>query len=356
MGGINGDIPRNFESDLQRKLDEIINLPSEGNGLEDYFEQFRLKKQIARYGELDAVVFSRMYGRMPEKSECLKIRYWRCGWHIPKSREEMLLLGLALEATPEELDTMLTEILLETRLVPQDIQKTFQSLSDAQKNQLSLTDRSCFDFSTRSAPMDTSFFLTALSQRYLALVPDERLRQLQINTRNTRNFLRHILFSDIMDCIWYPEPERIWYQEQHIYSRNFSSECARFFKKGEKISRITLQRLLTVMLLPTLTVDIMNECLESLGYAPLSPDIRTKSGTHTDCLFLWILEQFEQYRTDTPLADKQRQKQMLRYVDEKIVRYLSSIRMDSSPNGKQKKKQLQDLRIMKFRSFGGDIK
>lgn len=332
------DLQTTFRSDLQAELAEILKLSPTNRSLEIYFEHFRQKEQISRYKDLDMLVFTRMYGRKPENSEALKIRYWRCGQHIPKNREEMIRLGLALEVSLEELNIMLTEILLETRLNPQDLPESVFSSAD-----LPVIPQT-YD--------DSSDFLSALSRRYLALVPESRLRQLSIKTQDTENYLRHILFSDIMDCIWYPEAERTWYHRHHIYSRNFSSECARYFKKGEKISRSTLQRLLMVMLMPEIDADIMNASLEHLGYAPLSPEIQQKSGARTDCLFLWVLEQFKRYRTHDLEADKQLLKKMLQSVDGEVAKYHTSLRSDSTSEGKKKRKQLHDLRIMKFRSFG----
>lgn len=331
------NLPAAFLPELQRELEEILSLPATDNRLGIYFEHFREKKQILRTGDLDTIVFTRMYGRTPQNSEVLKIRYWRCGQHIPKNREEMIRLGSALEVSPEELNTMLTEILLETRLNVQDL--------------------SAFAFPAADFPYtpepyrDTSVFLSALSRRYLALIPENRLEQLQIKTQDTENYLRHILFADIMDCIWHPEHERNWYHKHHIYSRNFSSECARYFKKGEKISRSTLQRLLTILLMPEINTGIMNESLECLGYAPLSPKIRQKSGAHTDRLFLWVLEQFEKYRSHDMETDRQTQKIMLKCIDELVVKCLASY-PEGTTEGRKKRKMLKNLRIMKFRSFG----
>lgn len=103
--------------------------------------------------------------------------------------------------------------------------------------------------------------------------------------------------------------------------------------------------------MPEINIDIMSRSLEYLGYAPLDPDIRQKSGAHTDHLFLWVLEQFEKYRSYDPEADRQSQKMMLRCVDEQVVKYLSSC-PNSTSEDKKIRKQFQDLRIMKFRSLG----
>lgn len=310
-----------FRSELQTKLEYILQLPAKKDRLGIYFEQFRRKQKITLAKDLDRTVFVRMYGREPEKSDALKIRYWRCGHHLPKNRDEMICLGQALDVSRKDLNTMLTEILLETGLYTEAYGK---------------------------APD----FLTALSKRYLSLLPESRLDELQIKTNNTEKYLRHILFADLMDCIWCSEAEKNWYLKSHIYSRNFSSECARYFKKEEKISRSTITRLILIMLMPEINISIMNDALTYLGYAPLSFDICQKSGAHTDALFLWILEQMENCRSDNPEADRYLQKRMLRCVDEQIVTSIPKLSANDTEQGKIYKRQLQDLRIMKFRFFG----
>lgn len=67
-----------YENELEKTIDEILTMDPRKKDLGIYFERFRNKNGIVHYKELDAVVFERMYGRMPEKSEALKIRYWRC--------------------------------------------------------------------------------------------------------------------------------------------------------------------------------------------------------------------------------------------------------------------------------------
>lgn len=304
---------KSFDTKLDKKINEIMEAPSSGKNLRYFFERVKIKEQISSYRELDSFIFQRMYERNPENSEVLKIRYWRCGTHLPKSREEMILLGKALEVSDEELDFMLKEILLETGL---------------------------------HVPEGASEFFKILSERYLALVPDERLGVLHIQREHVADNLRHILFADVMDCLSYPEKEREWYYGNHVYSRNFASECARFFKNAEVPGRSAAQRLLMVMLMPEISQKIMDDCLRGLGYAPLSEEIQRRSGAYADRLFLWILAQFDKYRSGDIEKDRQVQKAMMERMDAYIVRKISE-----DENGKHRK-ILQDLRIMKFRSFG----
>lgn len=304
---------KSFEAMLGEKIDEIIKAPAAGRSLKEYFERFKSWRQIDSCQELDAVIFERMYGRRPENSEALKIRYWRCGTHLPKSREELLLLGEALEASDEELDLMLKEILLDAGL---------------------------------HVPDGASDFFTLLSRRYLALISEERLKVLHIQREYISDYLRHILFADIMDCLYYPEKEREWYQVNHIYSRNFASECARFFKNTEIPGRNTAQRLLMIMLMPEINREIMDDCLTHLGYAPLSEELQRRSGAHADRLFLWILAQFEKNRSGDIEKDRLAQKAMLERMDAYIAGRIAAEERERS------RKLLKDLRIMKFRSFG----
>lgn len=309
-----------YENELEKTIDEILTMDPRKKDLGIYFERFRNKNGIFHYKELDAVVFERMYGRMPEKSEALKIRYWRCGQHLPKNREELLRLGAALEIGEPEMDRMLKELLLEQGI------------------------------DTSNSPNE---FLAILSRRYLTFISESRRAELGLKGHSMEYYLRHILYTEVMDCLWNQDTESGLYHKRHDYSINFGSECARFFKDSEKISRSTLQRLFMVMLMPEINTAVMNHCLDYLNYAPLSGDIRSKSGACPDRLYLWLLEQFERYRTEELDMDLENQKQMLKYADKKVTQRLRGLEsMGDSAEKKSMRKKLQDLRIMKFRSFG----
>lgn len=313
-----------FKKELNNLIDEILGLPEEDNRLEQWFERYRLNKGIVHYKELDKMVFEEMYGREPQKSEVLKIRYWRCGRHLPINREEMLRLADVLGVTEEEKHIMLTEILLEQGVAAKQNQKDFLNL---------------------------------LAKRYLAFIPEERKRELGIRGQKVDNYLRHIIYADIMDCLWNHEQERNWYRERHDYSRNFASECSRFFNTNEKISRSTMQRLLMIMLIPEINREVMDDALKCLGYAPLATHIKKRSGACADRMFLWILGQFDRYRTGSIENDIEIQKRMLCCLDEQVVQRLNDIKENASVVNKERtRKILQDLRIMKFRSFGKEMK
>lgn len=313
-----------FEIELNKEIDVILGLPEEQNRLKEYFERYRKAEGIQKYQKLDEEIFKKMYNRVPSKTEVTKIRYWRCGRHLPINRDEMISLGAALNMSEEEIHLILTEVMLEQGL-------------KIKRNQKEL--------------------LNSLAKRYLALIPPERKKELGIKGQNVDGYLRHILYADIMDCLWNNEMDRSWYREKHDYSRNFASECSRFFQTEDKIGRSTMQRLLLIMLIPEMNREIMDDALISLGYAPLSGKIKKKSGAYTDRLYIWLLSKFEQHRTGDMSKDLEIQKQMMCYLDEQVVRRLMDVKTSSTIFNKNKiVKKLQDLRIMKFRSFGKELK
>ncbi|MBS6196385.1 MAG: hypothetical protein KH828_12475 [Clostridiales bacterium] len=350
-----------YEMELQEQIDRILKIPVQDDRLRKYFEAYKERMQIATYRELDQVIFRRMYGREPEKTEDLKIRYWRCGQHIPQSREEMIRLGLALQVNRNEMDRMLTEILLEIRLNPLNIRENvwiqrFETGGTGEVYEDSYREAEHGKAETREGEKEKEF-LDGLCSRYLTLVPEKRLMELQIKGSIRKN-LRHILFADIAETICLSENDRNYYMSSHSYSSNFASECRRYFKKNEKVSRETMERLLIVMLMPEVNREILNQCLVKLGYAPLSERIRRKSGACMEDLLLWILEQFERYRSGEFEEDLRTQRAMLRCVDRVLVERLSELKEkeDTCKNrSREQRKILQDLRPMKFRSFGKEV-
>lgn len=108
-----------MQKQIRKIIDQCLSISHEIENsylLSFYFDRFAKKESISRITKLDQTIFLRMYGRIPSSSETLKIRYWRCGHHLPANRIEMIRLGFALCLTPEELNQLLTILLLEPAL------------------------------------------------------------------------------------------------------------------------------------------------------------------------------------------------------------------------------------------------
>ena len=74
----------------------------EAEWLAGRFEALREKYHLGNRTQTDRAVYERMYGHAPEKpADCLKIRYWRTGRHLPASREQCRLFGKALQLSGE---------------------------------------------------------------------------------------------------------------------------------------------------------------------------------------------------------------------------------------------------------------
>lgn len=410
---------------MQKQIHKIIDhclslsLETEDNpALSLYFHRFKKNRSIRRMAELDQIIFLRMYGRLPSSSEVVKVRYWRCGHHLPANRTEMIRLGFALCLTPDELNQQLTMFLLEPALYLLDCREfvysslLFASLDftypqaeeyanhymelyhqykkDSEK-ELSLKEKlssvSVMPFPATHAPVllpftlqltdsdnwkqeadlwmrenyhyfDQSYkmqdyILHSLCRRYLIQIPQQRLDLLHVSSNQRSNNLRHILFCDILDCVWQPDLKKQDYYKNHTYSLDFSSEINRYFKSGAKLSRTTLIRLILIFTMPDIDITFLNELLILLGYAPLNERIHTASGARIDSLVIRILEVYETYRSEDHEKDRELLMHLLSVSDQYLSKLQSKLSVTSSKGSILYKKQqcIKDLKIMTFHSF-----
>lgn len=374
-----------------------------------YFERFRKEESIKSVSRLDEIVFRRMYSKIPTSSELLKVRYWRCGHHIPANRQELIRLGFALCLNLDEMNLLLTNVLRETGLCLWDIKEFvyaslfasnerisfdeaetyanyYESLypfDSTHRHNVPLKDRltnigsiampqphipDCFlrfdrrdhiwkaaaqDWISKNSPYFENVYtlqewiLLSLGYRYLIRVPEDRLAQLKIPNGKQFGQLRHIFYTDLLDCIWREDKQSKNYYETHTYSLDFSSEINRYFKRGAKISRISLIRLLLIFTMPDVDTSLINHLLEQLGFAPLSPNIYTASGVSQDLLLIQLMELFESMKTGNMIKDRALFQHLLLLCDQNICARLETFPV--APKGTvhyKKCLQLKDLRIM----------
>lgn len=410
---------------MQKQIHEIIDhclsisLKTENNhSLSLYFHHFKKKREIKRIAELDQIIFLRMYGRLPSSSEVLKVRYWRCGHHLPANRTDMIRLGFALCLTPDELNQQLTMLLLESALHLLDCREfVYHSLlaanldftfpqaeeyanyyvecyhrykKDSEKKlslKEKLTNVSVMPFPSIHTPVllplssqmtgtdnwkweadlwmtenyhyfdqtnkMQDFILHSLCRRYLVQIPQNRLDLLHVSANQRFNNLRHILFCDILDCLYQPDLKKQDYYKNHTYSLDFSSEINRYFKSGTKLSRITLIRLLLIFTMPDIDINFLNELLILLGYAPLNESLHTASGARTDSLVIRILEIYETYRSGNYEKDRALLTQLFSVSDQYLSKLQNELSVVPAKGSLLYKKQqcIKDLKIMAFHSL-----
>lgn len=410
-----------IESLIEQCLSTSYHSSDKNSLLATYFNRLKADENIKRVSQLDELVFTRMYGRPPKANELLKIRYWRCGYHLPANRQEIIRLGFALRLNLDEVNLLLTTVLTETRLYLLDIREFIyasllasgQTFSYEQadhyasyyemlfRNSSALADRA--EISSENASlkerllhvsqrcrtngtvpdllpvsafvhptwttdaalwMENHFpdfsqayvfqeeLLLSLAYRYLVRLPKERLRLLNIQPGMQYGQLRHILYTDLSDCLWKEHTRLQQDYLAHTSSLDFSSEVNRYFKRGEKISRMALIRLVLLFLMPDVDVALINRVLFDFGFAPLSADITTASGVSPDRFLLGLLNFFETKRTGNYEKDRIRFQSMLASCDEILCKMLKET--PSGPKGSipyQKRMQFKDLRIMALHSL-----
>lgn len=197
------------------------------------------------------------------------------------------------------------------------------------------------------------FILHSLCRRYLIQIPQNRLDLLHVSSNQRSNNLRHIIFCDILDCLWQPDLKKQDYYKNHTYSLDFSSEINRYFKPGTKLSRTTLIRLLLIFTMPDTDIIFLNELLVLLGYAPLNERIHTASGAHTDTLVIRILEVYETYRSGNYEKDRALLTQIFSVSDQYLSKLQSELSVTPAKGSILYKKQqcIKDLKVMSFHSF-----
>lgn len=384
---------------------------SGSNSLETYFYRFQQQEQIARITDLDIAVYERMYPlsqtceKKPTPTQVLKIRYWRCGYNLPATRSECIHLAYAIRLSLDELQEFLMYTLREPRLHLCDVSEWIHAVHlvnadydwnaaqsrihyclqhlhpETHSETLSLKTRfqkfhtaesPIFDppplsISTEdilpwfqkhpepflSAYAESKWLLFSLAYRYLIQCSPERLSALRIKPGQQYGQLRHLLYSDVLDCLDIRTMED--YHLMHMYSRDFSSEINRYFKRGERLSRSSLLRLILIFTMPDINIDSINTLLLHFGYAPLSTAIHTPSGASPDTLLLDLLSFYETLRTGNWDTDRKLFQNLLKTTDQILNEKLKDI----SPARKgshdyYQRLQLKDLRLMAFRSLRKD--
>lgn len=205
------------------------------------------------------------------------------------------------------------------------------------------------------AYMDRQRILISLAKGYLANMPAWQLEELNIAPGEQFRYLRHIVYTDAMSCIWQENIPAWDLYDNHGYSQNFSSELQRYFKPGTPLARDTVIRLLLLFTMPDIDAATLNHLLETLGYAPLTGSLARRCGARTDLFLLLLLELFETRRTGNREKDAKEMRKFLRSADHAAVNLYQKCVSGQQRNRKTDQQQaLKALRIMKFRSLGED--
>lgn len=247
--------------------------------IRERFEDTARSQNLRRRGQLDRLVFERLYGRSPEKStEQLPIRYWRTGRHKPQSRELCLALGQALDLEKAEIPFLL------------------QGYYDSVDRVFAPADREDPVYRRRRE------YLARLEAQYLAMAHPLVLEQLRIPWEKAENYLRHYY---VQDARQYVEAKNKVDGACHLNSANYVNEFQHLrFLMGE-IPRKTMLRHLFLLLAPFVSREALDQGLTTLGYLPLDACHESRFGERTDILVLKLLERYRQECVGKAPADCQ---------------------------------------------------
>lgn len=234
--------------------------------LQGKFNALGRKYGMERRQDVDRLVAQKMTGSGPvEDSRTLKIRYWRTGRHKPQSRRQCLELGRALELDPDE-----------TRYLLQGYYDGADRIFDGEE-----PENPVYQFRIR--------VIRELERQYLWNAHPDRLEWLNIPWKNPEAYLRHYYFQDAASYASGSHTD----SSDHFSSTNYVSEFQKSRRLMGEIPRRTVLRHLLIMSAPFLSVRVINERLDLLGYLPLSEGHESRSGERVDLLILGFLKHYE---------------------------------------------------------------
>lgn len=301
-----------YETQINLCITECLAKAGAKKGSLKWFESYRRRCSISSVQQLDREIFVRMYGREPKEHERQKVRFWRLQQHLPGSREEAVLLGRALALTDEELDVFLQEGLGRQRFSPVEGREQM---------------------------------MEALYRQYLCRVSARRLAQLKIRPGSQQRYLRHIFYTDALDCVAADGAVRGHCYGEHLYSRNFFAEFKKYRMPDAVVSRENMLRILLLLLMPDLDEGVLDEWLVRMGFAPLNPD--REAGGYVDGAVLCMLGICCGSRLGDMEDDRERMKRILRQYDRAVKGRINGA---AERGEKEAVRRLKRLRFMKFRS------
>lgn len=225
--------------------------------------------------ETDRIIFEKMYGRAPEKTESTKIRYWRTGHHLPAGRDEALLFAEALGLDRAEKDYFLQACMEKSDLL-------FETPPEPGDGQYSR-------YRERRELMET------MISEYIAFLPPARMFGLNIPYKNLGAYVRHLYCMDALSATALAAKDCGREAAlSHLSSSNYESEFLRTRKLLGEIPRRTMLRQIILLGIPYLNRRLTDMRLEALGYLPLTEGHTNPQGALTDDLVIGFLGLYEE--------------------------------------------------------------
>lgn len=258
---------RKLSSIVKKCIDLSANERPELIWLSKKYEEFMIKMNISKKSEADRLLYERMYARHPQNEAALsKIRFWRTGKHMPVNREQLFLLGKALDLNQEEYEYLLknyaekNDLLFEKADEENDIYKSRRELMEELVNE------------------------------YFLKVHPSKLLELNISPSEVKHNFRHLYYTDSLK---YVSLSNIAQTDSHMASINYASELNRNMNLLGEIPRKTMLRHLFILGIPFINLEIINKYLVAFGYLPLTENHTLVGGEALDFLLINVLNLYE---------------------------------------------------------------
>lgn len=282
---------------LKRILDETIlkslNVRPEVKWLQKKYDFFMRKNGLNSRMEADALLYEKMYAALPERSSQLtKLRLWRTGHHIPSDRNQILMLGKALELS--ESDQLY-------------LMQVYADRSDMVFNTAS-TDNP--DYQKRLKVMDI------MIQEYLMKLHPDELIQFKIFSEDAFPSLRHIYFSHACGYTFQSARSDI-HNISRLASISYGSELKKNVRLLGDIPRKTMIRHILIMCTPFINERVINEYLTAFGYCRLNSEHTLVGGECFDDMLLRILDLYQDScQNKSPQECRKWLQIVFRYIDQ----------------------------------------
>lgn len=230
---------------------------------------------IGSRSETDRLIYERMYAKVPEPKDMVKLRYWRTGHHLPSGRKEALMYAGALG-----LDRQETAYFLQACMEKSDW--VFEEPPDREAEHGRL-------YEERISLMET------MLSEYIDQVPPMRIIQLNIPYEKLVTYMRHLYCIDALDatalCCGDYKRQIV---ENHFSSMNYESEFLRIRRLLGEIPRKVMLRHIFLLGIPYLNRRLVDERLCRLGYLPLTEGHTSVRGAVVDDLVIGLLSLYQE--------------------------------------------------------------
>ncbi len=232
------------------------------------------QKRFSSRHKADEYLFQQIYGKNAlSETELLKIRYWRTGQHLPVNYETCLALGRALE-----LDENAMRYLLQGYF--DNCDRQFETISED------------------PVYLRRKHYMEDLVRRYFSNIPAERLHSLRGRSKNIRQYLRHLYYTDAMSYVGQSRHASKAAPPGHLVSCSYDSELNRTLQLLGNVPRKTILRHLILLGMPDISLEWLNQSLSVLGYLPLEETHTLKTGERLDAILIRLMELYDSVREE----------------------------------------------------------